>query len=137
MVKKGQVETMGLVVIVILVVFIALIFLRYSGESIDSEDKYLSIKINNFLNALRQVDIGDDNFEKIVIDCCDGELISCEVVESYVGYLEVGLDDFYLELTCMNDNPGVVVGTCSGGVASGNIVLITADKISTRICRND
>ena len=53
MVKKGQVETMGLVVIVILVAFIALIFLRYSGEPVSVEDKYLSIKINNFLKFRR------------------------------------------------------------------------------------
>ena len=139
--KKAQVETMGLVIIVLLLAFIALIFLRYSGEPIESQDKYLSIKINNFLISLSKIDIGNDNFESLAIDCCSGIESNCQLlaekVEDHVNYLEVNLSDFHFELSCFSDYGGFIVGDCINGVASGSLFLITSDEISAKICRKD
>ncbi len=136
--KKGQVETLGLVVIIILILFLGLIFLRYSGNNDDPiDDKFLSLKANNFLSAIKQLSIGNYNFEYYVSDCCVGNPNSCnkvnEAVLSSKEYLE---EDADFKLTCFS---GVVydfnMGNCDFYVNSETFVLSSGDKISLRICR--
>tara|TARA_Y100000310_G_C20611720_1_gene778331 strand:- start:677 stop:1096 length:420 start_codon:yes stop_codon:yes gene_type:complete len=139
MFKRGQIETLGLVVIIILIVFLGLIFLKYSGSGdTSSEDKFLAIKANNFLSAIKQLTIGNNNFEYFVSDCCVGNSYACETVNdavmSSMNYLEEGAD---FKLTCFSGvEHQFVVGNCEFGVSSEIFVLSSGDKISLKICRN-
>ena len=136
--NRGQIETLGLVVIIILVMFLGFIFLKYSGkEDISSEDKFLSIKANNFLSSIKQLTIGNNNFEYFAIDCCGGNSLSCtsvsEAVVYSMGYLEEASD---FKLTCFSGSEyPVVVGDCEFGVTSETFVLSSGDRISLKICR--
>jgi hypothetical protein len=139
MFKRGQIETLGLLVIVILVLFLGLIFLKYSGKGdISSEDKFLSIKANNFLSAIKQLSIGSNNFEYYAAECCIGNSNACvnvnEAIISSMSYLEEGAD---FKLTCFSgvEHP-FTVSNCDFGVASETFVLFSGDKISLKICRN-
>ena len=52
--------------------------MKYSGKGdISSEDKFLSIKANNFLSAIKQLSIGSNNFEYYAAECCIGNSNAC------------------------------------------------------------
>jgi hypothetical protein len=137
MFKKGQVETMGLVVIIILIIFIALFFLKYSGGNKKVEDRFLSIKINNYLNALNLINVGDSKFASLAMECCNSGF-SCDqvsqIVNSSFGFLD---EEAHFELRCIDDTmAGVFEGSsCNSYIASGKVVFITGDEMSARICR--
>ena len=128
---------MGLVVIIILVIFIALFFLKYSGSNEKEEDAFLSIKANNYLNALKLVTVGNTNFGALAMECCSFET-SCNMVEqvalSSLGFLD---EDAYFELKCVDGTTHSVpnINPCDYYVASGNVIFISGDEMSTRICR--
>jgi len=138
MVKKGQIEAVGLVVIVVLLVLLGLFFLKYSGKGDVDEDRFLTIKANNFLNALRQVSIGGSSFEDLAIECCSGGSSRAQIESSMVANGATYLDgDFYFELKCVDESNSVVKSTnCPSTVASGHIVLISGDEMFVKLCRN-
>ena len=139
MVKKGQVETMGLVVILILIVLIGLFFIKYSlKDDVVSEDPYLSLKANAFLNSLSQVSIADGDFNDLVVECCDNE--PCESVKNNVTYYgEKYLDEeFYFFLDC--GGGGIIKvpeeDPCFG-VTSNIITFFGIDEMYVKICRKE
>ena len=139
MVKRGQIEAIGLVVIVLLLVLLGLFFLKYSGKGEVDEDRFLTVRSNNFLNSLRQISIGGSSFEDLAVECCVDDSNACGNVDSsMLENGEIYLDeDFNFELKCVNGGPGVVKGTdCSSTVASGHVVLISGDEMFARLCRN-
>jgi len=138
MVKRGQIEAVGLVVIIVLLVLLGLFFIKYSGKGDVNEDRFLTIRANNFLNALRQVSIGGSSFEDLAIECCAGGS-SCSQIESSMlangdSYLD---EDFYFELRCIDEENSVVKSTgCASTVASGHVVLISGDEMFAKLCRS-
>ena len=139
MFKKGQVETLGLVVIVLLLAFLGLLFLKYSGsDKVGSDDKFLAIKANNFLNAIKYLSVEGNNFEYFLADCCVGNSDSCgivqEVVLSSMAYLDEGS---YFGLTCFNgQESNFGDANCEIGLSSETFVLLSGDRITLKICRN-
>jgi hypothetical protein len=137
MVKKGQIEAMGLVIILVLLVLLGLFFLKYSGKEEVDSDRFLTIRANNFLNSLRQVSIGVNSFEDLALECCAGG--NCGNVGPRVsangdGYLD---EDFYFELKCADESTPVVKSTnCASTVASGHVVLVSGDEMFVRLCRD-
>jgi len=137
MFKKAQVETMGLVVIIILVIFIALFFLKYSGENKKEEDAFLSIKANNYLNALKLVTVGNTNFGALAMECCSFGT-SCNMVyqmaEASLGFLD---ESASFELRCVDGttHSAPLISPCDYYVASGSMIFISGDEMSARICR--
>ncbi len=140
MVKKGQIEAIGLVVILILLVLLGLFFIKYSGKDEIDNDRFLSSRANNFLNSLRQVSIGASSFEDFALECCVGDSSSCGDIESSMeanggSYLD---EDFYFELKCADESTPVVKTTsCASTVASGHVVLISGDEMFVRLCREN
>jgi len=140
MVKKGQIEAIGLVVILILLVLLGLFFIKYSGKDEIDNDRFLSSRANNFLNSLRQVSIGASSFEDFAVEYCAGndgirDQIEDSMLENGGNYLD---EDFYFELKCANDSPSVEKTVdCVSTVASGHVVLISGDEMFVRLCREN
>ena len=85
MMKKGQMEAIGLVIIVFLVVIIGLFSIRFmDGGSDDEIDIYYSIKVNNLVNAIYKSDVGGQSFSSLARGCCDGNNFDCEIVIDFV-----------------------------------------------------
>lgn len=136
--KKAQVETMGLVIIVVLIALVglfALIFMS-SEDSDRHEDLFLGMKANNLANSLRVMTIGLSDFGLRVMDCCSGiDNAACDDVE---GASESGfelLDEkASVEVVCFSG--GVHnFGDCSMGIRSEEIVLSSGDMFFITICR--
>lgn len=136
--KKGQVETMGLVIIVILLVIVglfALIFATRDGGGAN-EDLFLGMKAGNLANSMVFMSIGSSDFSMKVIDCCRGfDLLACSDVEvSANAGLELLDEKASLIVEC---NSGEVkeYGDCSTGINSEKIVLSSGDRFFVKICR--
>jgi hypothetical protein len=73
--KKAQMETFGLMIIVVILIVAALISLRFiilsNGTSQNQE--LLSIKANNLANSIKNADLCNQNFENAIINCCNKE----------------------------------------------------------------
>ena len=136
MFRKGQVEIMGLVVIVLLIVFLGLLFLKFSRPDIDREDEFIGTKANNFLSALKVVTVGNSNFDVVAGECCGGNQGNCDIVESIVessvNYLDESVN---FNLDCVSRGVDVFVdGNCDFGVTSETIILSSGDRISVKLC---
>ncbi len=134
--SRGQMETVGLVVIVILIVFIGLFVLIFSHKSGSDDDLFLEMKVNNFVNAIRYVSVGMDSFEDKVASCCSFN--ECddvqEVVESGFGYFDRGMSFF---IDCYDGKSLEYSGNggCSSGVSSVKVSLSSGDKFYAIVCR--
>jgi len=138
MFKKGQVETIGLVVIVLLITFVGLLFLIFTRSDLETEDEFLSIKANNFLNSLKLVSGGASNFESFAIECCNGNQGSCNSAENiFIDSLEYIDHNVNFELTCISGSKiEFIDAECDFGVTSETVILSSSDKISLKLCRN-
>lgn len=75
--KKAQIEIVGLVIIVIILVFSAIIFLRIylasnPSTSLD-ESLLLTQKANNLANSIKGVDVCNSNMAQAIVFCCSAE----------------------------------------------------------------
>nr|MBA4404745.1 hypothetical protein [Nanoarchaeum sp.] len=136
--KKAQVETMGLVIIVVLLIMIALFFLIFSGRNkIDStQELFLTMKANNLANSLRYVNVGSSNFEQKVIDCCAGlDGLACtnveETAESGMALID---ENTGFSVKCFNEE-SYTYGDCTIGVNSVSITVSSSDVYYVTICR--
>ena len=136
MFRKGQVEIMGLVVIVLLIVFLGLLFLKYTQPGLEVEDVFLSTKANNFLSAIKIISVGNSNFESIAVECCEGNPGSCDSVNTVVLNSLEYLDEVAnFNLECISYGTDVFVdGNCDFGVTSETIILSSGDRISVKLC---
>jgi hypothetical protein len=136
--RKGQVETMGLVIIVILIIMIGLFFLIFSlGDDVDgTEDVFLSMKANNLVNSLSSMNIGNSDFGSKVIDCCGGNIISCTDVMGFaeiaMGYID---EKVTFEVECAYGGGPGSTGDCLSGITSERIVLSSGDRFFATVCR--
>ena len=75
--RKGQIEIVGLVIIVIILIFSALIFLRlyFASSPSGSDDNLLLVqKANNMVNAIKGVEVCNSNMAQAIISCCNSEV---------------------------------------------------------------
>lgn len=136
--RRGQVETMGLVIIVILVVMIGLFFLIFSlgGDENGTEDIFLSTKANNLVNSLSSLSMGNSDFSSEIIDCCGGNMISCnDVVQSASMAMEYVDEKVSFEVECAYGGGPGSVGDCPSGITSERITLSSGDRFFATICR--
>ena len=84
--KKGQIEMIGLVIIVFLIIVIGLIAFKLGSREDSGRDLdvYYSVKIDNLVNAIYRADLGPVSFETLAISCCDGNSIDCLKVGDFV-----------------------------------------------------
>lgn len=136
--KKAQVETIGLVVIVFLLVLagvFALIFMT-GKEDVKHEDLFLSMKASNLANSLTFMTIGSSDFGLKVIDCCQGfDVLACEEIEiAGSSGLDLLDESASVVVECVNGQE-IIFGECSSGINSEKIVLSSGDGFFVRICR--
>jgi len=136
--KKAQIETMGLVIIVVLLSIIGIFVLIFASKtSVDeTEDLFLGMKAGNLASALTPVNVGRSNFGEKVIDCCQGiDISACSEVEIMADSGLNLLDERASLIIECTDNSVKEFGNCPSGVNSEKITLSTGDIFFVRICR--
>ena len=138
--KKGQIEMIGLVIIVFLIIVIGLIAFKLGSREDSGRDLdvYYSVKIDNLVNAIYQSDIGSESFQSLAIGCCDGNSGSCNKVELFVrGVLDSVIEEKVNFM--LKDSTGIncafVDGECSEGIGSSSIFLPGGHEIRAILCR--
>jgi len=136
--KKGQMEAMGLVIIVFLVIIIGLFSIRFMGGDSDDNDIYYSIKVNNLVNAIYKSDVSGQSFSSLARGCCDGNNFDCERVISFVnGTINSFVDEKALfELNGIGGAACITpVGDCDEGVGSNSVFMPGGYEIRANLCR--
>jgi len=138
--KLGQIEMMGLVIIVFLIVVIGLFALKLGSREDSGRDLdiYYSVKIDNLVNAIYRADLGPVSFETLAVSCCDGNSIDCLKVNDFVNATlnsmideSVGVElKFSSGASCLP-----VVGDCSEGVGSSSVFIPGGYEIRAILCR--
>ncbi len=125
---KGQIETLGLLVIVILLVFIgifALKFMSFDDRKVVDESFY-SVKANNLLNAIQKATVCDINMEKAIIACFEensfcGRADVCTFVEEEINkIIDESLEEkvSFIAEDSQYGNIGVEIVNCNNGISS-------------------
>jgi hypothetical protein len=129
--KLGQVETMGLVIIVVLIVMLGTFFLAFSLKSeVSSDDRvFLGTKAGNLANALKSVGAGD-----MFVAYCNGDDSAEDSLSELVFSGSSMIDEDVSVLFTCYDGRSLSYGSCSTGIASENIVLASGHKFFVRIC---
>ena len=112
--RKGQVETMGLMIIVVLILFVGIFALKFLLVSPvnNMDEPVLSIKANNLMNALSKINICDKPFNDAVVGCCDGDC-SC-LFEEVDNIINNTLENNYKIEFCDSRSSG----SCEVGISS-------------------
>jgi len=147
--NKGQVDMLGLVVIVVLLVLIglfSLVFISRGGIS-GERDEYYSLKAYSFTNAIGKATIQDTNAEALILSCCEGNGGNCDI------FLDFVEDNFYLLGDYQQNDPKILEsvkfelkcgtysgdlyyrGGCEEGIASEARILQSGDSIRLFLCR--
>jgi hypothetical protein len=136
---RGQIEMMGLVVIVVLLVMIALfsLFFISRGTSVEEDNVYYSLRAYNFANSLIKSSVGNTNMEALILNCCEGSG-SCETLldfaESKFSIFSDEESKFELSCGAYSSVPVQEVGNCENGVASEYLELYSGDRIRVFLC---
>ena len=123
--KKGQIEMVGLVVIVVLIVIIGLFafgFMLRKGPT--SLKEFDSIKANNLMNALVK------SKEDQMIACCGLDRSACSELNDFiVGEVNQSIDkNFYFELK-RGEVDCYSYGNCLEGVSSSTVFIRSGNNI--------
>jgi hypothetical protein len=118
--KRSQTEVIGLLVIVILLVVIALIYIRFSiatGTELPSTLRS-NIKVTNLLQALMNVDIQETATQELSLECYYGH---CQNLEEFLHEIFVATlqpnEDYRFTLLAGGDEI-FKIGTCDKGIIS-------------------
>lgn len=139
--KKGQTETMGLAIVVILLLVISLIALKFMIQNtpVVSQDSYLSSKANNLANSIIKANICTGNFEQAIVACCNDEsfcnIDACNLVQSEINNLSINVNE---KITSeAYDSSGRLcfsTGNCEQGIRSGTYNLDNGVTFDVKIC---
>ncbi len=129
--KLGQVETMGLVIIVVLIVLLGVFFLAFNlrGEVSPEDRVFLGVKAGNLANSLKSVGVGS-----LFVDWCNGDSSKEDEIEEMIlpGF-EMIDEDVSLVFECF-DGRSLVFGDCPTGIVSEDISLSSGHSFFARIC---
>ena len=85
--KRGQIETIGLLIVVILIIFMGLFALMFmsKGER-KTDESFYSVKANNLLNAIQKASVCNEDLESGIVYCIEnkefcGQSDACDVVK--------------------------------------------------------
>jgi hypothetical protein len=133
--SKGQIDMMGLVVIVILLALIGLFSLFFVlGGGVEEENTYYSLRVYNFANALSKASIRNSNFEAEISSCCSGN--GCNILFDFVEdkFELMPENEVGFEINCRSGYTDFL-GNCTEGTTSEYINFGSGDKFRTVICR--
>ena len=122
--KKGQAELVGLVVIVMILIFALLFYIRFSGgDNDDSIQVRTNTRVNNMLNALLLVNVDDRQMKDALIEDCglDYDASKCSLwrdrVEFYMGEMNESREDYSLEFEGFSADL-VNFNNCESGISA-------------------
>jgi hypothetical protein len=139
--KKGQTETMGLMVIVILLVFVGLIALSFMLKSSpNNQDSFLSNKANNMANSIKNADLCSGTFEEAIVACCKKENFceteSCKLVSEQISNITGQSDEqVYVEAKDYDGKLCFSTGACENGISSSSYVFDNGVSFKVVVCR--
>ncbi len=113
---KGQVESVGLVIIVVLVIVIFLFALVFMTKEEVKSSSSLSVKADNLMNALTKVNINGKGIEESVSECCEGSCTSFS--KEIEKILKRSLEEEYSFRISKNNQICEEIGNCEIGIAS-------------------
>lgn len=143
--RKGQAELLGLVMIVILLIFALLFFVKIKQDDQTSVTLRSSFRANNLLNAIMNVNLNDlanQELKQLLKNCADRPSNDCPIVEPY-------LEDIFEKTLLPNekyefdikryDNGPIVLhvnkrGDCEEGVAASPVFLPNGYVFQLKLC---
>ena len=90
---KGQIETMGLVIIVVLLIVIGLVVMIFTLRYDSEESNFLTVKANSMMNALDKADLDGGRFREIMGSCCAGVEEDCDGIKLFFNGLVANIDE--------------------------------------------
>ena len=138
--RKGQAEMVGLMVIVILLLFIGLIFLKFYllQPSFSPVASRQSIEAGNLLNALTHVSFQGNTFS-VAVQLCANDQNTCQLLEQDLTsfFQTVLLPQQHYQFTLSTEGtPLLALGLCTEGIArsSGFLESNTFYDLSLKLC---
>ena len=121
--KKGQMEVMGLLVIVILLLFLGMIYLRFSvkGSNASLADVRGSIEASHLLSALLWVDLEEGSVKERILACSHDNTGCQTLTNDLVELFSVSLkkeEKYTFSVLDEDKNVLFEIGTCGRGVVT-------------------
>ena len=131
---KGQIEMMGLVIIVVLLVVIGLIVLAFNLNSPgnNDNDNFLTIKANSLMNSLYNSDLGNQDFKNTMSSCCSGSQQDCSIIEEVFLGISGNIDE---NVSLTIDQEYFSGDKCEFFVSSVEYFYSSGCSNSIRICK--
>jgi|SRR3989344_4470390 len=112
---KGQIESVGLVIIVVLVIIIFLFALVFMTKKEVEGSSSLSVKADNLMNAITKVKIDGRTIEEQASECCE----DCDTFSQEIGsIIEKSIEDEYSFRVSKEGDVCKEIGACDLGIAS-------------------
>lgn len=135
---KGQIEMMGMVIIVVLLIVIGVLFISLNINNGAESSKFLTLKANNLMNAIDKVTLNEGSGGDLIASCCEGgfEAAECSELREYFEDLtrnraKSGLDA--KESASLVVEERKVAGICNSGVSSQTLSYPQAESCSVRV----
>ena len=137
--RKGQIEMMGLLIIVVVLIAIVILFFSLNiGNTGPESNKFLTIKANNLMNALDKVSLSEGSGGELIVACCEGgpNALECGKLTGYFEDLvgsraKSGLD--IRESASLFVENRRIAGSCVEGVNSQTEFYPTTEGCSARV----
>lgn len=135
---KGQSEMMGLMIIVILIIFIGLVFLRFSFSERNSLPELReNIQASNLLSSIIKYDTQEGSIKDLIVRCVRNK--ECGTLEGEVKeIMKNSLDtrtkyEFSVIAKDEGDKEALRMGSCNQGIASNTQVSQEGLYIEVRL----
>lgn len=118
---KGQLESVGLVIIVVLIVILLLFALVFTTKKEVRSESSVSVRADNLINAITKVEINRRDIREGVAECCEG---SCDDFRQ--GILEIldrSLEENYFFSISKGSTVCEEIGSCRLGITSSKYRL--------------
>ncbi len=138
--KKGQVEIVGLVIIVLLIVSISILFLYFKAGQQDTavDDREMELRANQLRSSLLQTTLCEDvNVKEELIACSSGFSLcsSCEESHDVVkNIIELSLDERIGYEFNLDPDLSFTRGNCYEKIAAAEQPLSQNVKVSLSLC---
>ncbi|MBI2508231.1 hypothetical protein HYV89_04735 [Candidatus Woesearchaeota archaeon] len=139
--KRGQAEIIGLVIVVLLLVFALIFFVKIKGFEDDNESRLIrsNLRANSALNALMKVHIENDKKQmKDLVDDCITASKDCDSVERKLreALLYAFEDNINYNLTVYRgDVADISLGrTCKSSINASPFIIRSNGKVELKIC---
>jgi len=133
--RKAQSEMIGLLVIVILIIFIGLVFLRLSLNKQSSlPELRTNIQANNMLSSILKYSVSDGSIRDLVVRCVVNN--ECDMVQKEVKTILDSVIDQrtkYEFLVVSEDKEALKIGGCDKGIAGNNQISEQGVFIDVRL----